>query len=607
LPTPIGVSPGPKYTLTCDMRLPSIAKEAPTEPSPAKIKMNRTRQALLSALPSYDKLIPILKRNDAWWIIFGRKCPGTRGNATLEEFAQRVITKGTICELGTLVLCYGMNSDGDIIDQCLAAVERYVLSEDEYMGSLEGLECCIFQCKIYADLGQARRAWLTCRRAVGFAELMGLHRNHSASPERDSIWWNLYGADRLTSLLLGMPYAISDSHVSMELGGKRLDQNFSREAFFARVAQFAGKVIDQTQSVHEASYATMMDLDEELNTWATTLGSDWWDVQPMTAEDVPLDKAIDWQEKLLSNLCFHQTRVFLHMPFMLKSTTNAGYDHSRNICFQAAREMLRLYHILRAPLTPLYECKAIDFVGFTAAVIVVLGLLGYGRLTQHDSAEQDESDWQLIETSIEIFKQASKERGGKVAEQSYRALEQLSLVRNFDCEGPDTDPACAARIAIPFFGTISVQRGKSFKHVASHSANSSSRNTPGSSVNGPPTPSTGVSSIPEANMKSAASFPQQQQSNAGGGVPGNNGIFIDPFNAYGDFYVPTTSFDSNQHQQPQISNNSDNSANALAGNWPVASGFLWENVGNMDIDQDWSWFMNDPSFQNVSAGPGHSF
>jgi len=582
--------------------------------SQANSKANQTRQALLSTLPSYKELMETLRANEQWWTLLGRKCQGTRGGETIEQFTNRVLARGTPCELGSLVICYGICSEGDIIDKCLYMIDRYIISDDEYMGTLEGLECSILQSKVYADIGSARRSWLTFRRAIGFAQLMGLHRNRAGSPERDSIWWSLYEGDKLISLMLGMPHAISDRHCNLEVNGQSIDNVHNAKTFVAKVAQFAGKVIDRNQAIQESTFSSAMDLDQEMDHYAAKMPADFWAIEPyMTAPDTVA--AVEWQEKILTILCYHQTKVYLHMPFMLKSTANSGFEYSRDACFNGAREMLRLYHILRAPGNPTYACKAIDFIGFTASVLVVLGLLGYGR-GGVENPEQDERDWQLIDTSITILKHASTERGGKVAEQSYQALELLAQIRNFgDMEGPDPED-CECKIAIPFFGTISVQRGKSFKHHGT--ASSSSGKTPAScskaasctSGTAPTTPSLDANTL--SHVSTAASTAPPSHDN--------------PFIAYDGFYMPPTPFDGAAVQSAAaagaatvgnggVAGAAGGATDAMAANWPVASGFLWENVGNMDIDQDWSWFMNDLGLQqqqqqqqqgggNVVAGVG---
>jgi hypothetical protein len=543
--------------------------------APIKAKDQRTRQALLAVLPPYEKLLSILNSQGHMWAVFQRKCPGTREAASIEQFATRVLSHGTPCEVGMLVLLLGACTEGDVLDQCLALVDRWIISDDDYMGTLEGLECALLQGKIYADIGQARRSWLAFRRGLTLAQLMGLHRNHSLSISRESIWWSLYGADRLTSLMLGMPYGIPDAHCNLDFMGQPLHKSMHPVAFFAKIAYFAGKVVDRSQGLQEATYASALDLEDELNKYANQMPPGWWDVGPMVAfEDS--NAAYEWQEKVLGQMAFHQIKAYLHMPFMLKSasnqvydimsksTSNSGYDSSRRACIDGSREMLRLYHMLRAEGTPLYECKAVDFVGFTACILLVLGLMGYGRANTHDPL-QDESDWGLIEQSMDIFKRASSEKGGKVAAQSYQALAQLHQVKNYNCAGPETDPDQVTKIVIPFFGTISVKRGHSFKHVAT--PGSSTQNTPGSNpLTTPTTPS-----INDITHQAAASYST-----------------MDPQIMYDGFYMPPSApFD------PQITDDNLATYMPMPNTSAGAAGFWPSNMGIMDLDLDQDWLMNN--------------
>jgi hypothetical protein len=553
---------------------------APMNPAgPINAKDQRARHALMAVLPPHAKLLTILNSQSHMWAVFQRKCPGTRESASIEEFANRVLNKGSPCEMGMLVLLMGSCTEGDLLDQCLALVDRWIISDDDYMGTLQGLECAILQGKIYADIGQARRSWLAFRRGLTLAQLMGLHRNHSLSLSRESIWWSLYGADRLTSLMLGMPYGIPDAHCNMDFMGQAVHKSVHPLAFFAKIAYFAGKVVDRSQGLQEATYASALDLEEELNQYASQMPPGWWDVGPMVACEDP-NIAYEWQEKVLGQMAFHQIKAYLHMPFMLKSASNqgydimlksrsnSGYDSSRRACIDGSREMLRLYHMLRAEGTPLYECKAVDFVGFTACILLVLGLMGYGRENMHNPL-QDESDWGLIEQSMDIFKRASSEKGGKVAAQSYQALAQLHQVKNFDCSGPETDPNQVTKIVIPFFGTISVKRGHSFKHVAT--PGSSTQNTPCSNpLTTPTTPN-----ISDISQQAAASYSS-----------------MDPQIMYDGFYMPpsmpqSTAFD------PHIADDNLSSYLPVSNTATGAAGFWPSNMGVMDLDLDQDWFMNN--------------
>jgi hypothetical protein len=73
-----------------------------------------------------------------------------------------------------VVLAVGICSSDESsdVDVYIEAVDRWVLSDDEYAASLEGMECLILKSKWYADVGQPRRAWIAYRKGLMYAQLM---------------------------------------------------------------------------------------------------------------------------------------------------------------------------------------------------------------------------------------------------------------------------------------------------------------------------------------------------------------------------------------------------------------------------------------------------
>lgn len=161
-----------------------------------KLKNDRIRQIFIKALPSWDELVKICRNNDPWWEMFKHKCPGMIGNIpSLEQFATTCLAeKGNPSKLGSLILCVGacMEDNGEALDRCLELIDQYITSDDDYLSTIHGLECCMLQAKCYSDIGQARRSWRIFRRAINSAQMMGLHRTHGSSPESEYLWWNLY-------------------------------------------------------------------------------------------------------------------------------------------------------------------------------------------------------------------------------------------------------------------------------------------------------------------------------------------------------------------------------------------------------------------------------
>jgi hypothetical protein len=418
----------------------------------------------------------------------------------------------------------------------------------------------------------------------------------------------LFSGDRFLSLLLGLPYGIPDSHCDLEHKGPMVNAHGAMFSFMVNISIIAGKVIDRCQQgPNNLSLSSAIELDTQLDEIASKVPAGWWDITPLLTNIHRPDTAIEFRECVLSQIAFHQIRIYLHLPFMLQSATNSKYDYSRSTCLNSSRELLKLYQYLRTGTgEPLYECKSVDFVGFTAAILVLLGLLGYGRMSNAHDVKQEEADWRMIEISMDIFQRASSEKGGKVAAQSYKVLEQLSKVRYLDKH--DDHREHYAKIAIPYFGTITIRRGQRFNTQSTSSISCSNKNTPSDATSSTsplvprntlhqnsmtmspfPTPplSTNAHNTPTPSDSSNVNEPSPQQMNV-----------ADPFIAYDGFYMPT-SFD--QHTQ-QLGHEDTLMSLGATAQWGmgIPMGFA---PSQMDIDQDWTMFLADPNATTGLTGP----
>ncbi|TKA73207.1 hypothetical protein B0A49_04241 [Cryomyces minteri] len=511
----------------------------------ANPKNARICQELLSLLPTREDLFKIIERTGGWWAFMRQEYPGICGDdahITFQHFYARATRQGSPAVIGCLLLCMAMSSH-EHADVYLQHVDALVTSDDAYAGTLDGIVCMILQGKCYGNMGQPRKSWLVFRRGIMFAQLMGLHRGHKRPRKHESIWWQLYMGDRYLSILLGLPHGITDSHCDLTVQLDSKDPWNSLLVFHKRTAVMAGKVIDRTQGIADQSYASALDIDQQLDNIENDMPPEWWDVA--TARQAGAATLAELHSRLLTQICAHQIRLYLHLPFMLKSANNPRYGYSRTACFGAAREMLRIYHLLTVEFAPLsYECKVIDFIAFTAAVLLVLGLLGYGRLDSSNNALQEESDWALIDITLEIFRQASTEK----------------------------EPGCAAhpngtaKIAIPYFGTISVGRGRGFTNV---------RQTDSTGL---PTPD--ASSYGQESLATNTPLSQQEL----------NSFTEDPLITYDGFYMSANPLPPGQQD----------ATGGFENAFSDPSGLMWQGVPNADIDQDWSWFM-DPVQQNLSG------
>jgi len=376
-----------------------------------------------------------------------------------------------------------------------------------------------------------------------------------------------------------------------------------------KVSQLAGRVIDRNQGVAEQSFAWALQLDQELEDLWKQLDPAWLDYSELLA-DIETNAA-ELRERLMGQICFHQIRVYLHLPFMLKSAQNSRFTYSRTACLNGSREVLRLYQALRAgTVQPLYECKAIDFIGFTAAVLIQIGLLNFGNIafSTASSPKVIEADIRLIEISIDIFRRASSEKGGKVALQSAQVLEKM--MHKFKTGGAEHGECGGdADFVIPYFGTITIKRGnKEVTHL--DMPKPTPYNTPGTSRS--PALSSQSQYTPSSERPSSDLFSHPTKSvnltpkTSISATTSSAFTFANdtsPFATYNGFY----NFDNIDGGNGGVSGNisatpliNDDSMN----NFPLpTNNFSWQQMP-MDIDQDWSWFLNDSQTQGAVGGGG---
>jgi hypothetical protein len=405
-----------------------------------------------------------------------------------------------------------------------------------------------------------------------------------------------------------------------------------------RVSTLAGKVIDRNQGMAEQSYAWALQIDQELEAVWKQLDPNWLEYSDLLT-DMDLN-ASELRERIMAQMMYHQIRVYLHLPFMLKSQSNSRFTYSRSACLASSREVLRHYQSLRTgPVQPLYECKAVDFIGFTAAVLIMLGIFNYGAPDSIVSPKDKESDIRLIEISIDIFHRASSEKGGKVAMQSSNVLKKMllkyrvengELDQTMDCSGPGM-----MEFVIPYFGTISIRRGgkeigpdemlgksgdkmSALKRAAKKHAQcpftgpsssqtqkvvSSDTSSMKSSKSAPIrnffSGSTASLTSPQPSTGPTSNTSPSQGPGAGAGVG-----FQDPFVSYEGFYNWGNAMDAPTTTSTGTTTGTQINDDSLS-NFPLpTNNFSWQNMP-MDIDQDWSWFLNDGGMNAGGTGVGN--
>lgn len=358
----------------------------------------------------------------------------------------------------------------ELMEKQLSQTSALVTSNDELVGTLEGLECLVLQGVCWSNAGKPRRAWLCFRRALDVAQLMGLHRCRVPGKDLDvelltrlrHIWWMMFEADRCIAVLLGLPYGISNQHCDF---ADVEDEAISREEVFKRkLSIIAGDIIDRDQAAKQSSFIATQEIDEKLEHLARSMPDSWWEIPsaPWPTDPRALARL---DSRLMAQFWHYQMETLLHLPFMIRSATDHRFEYNKSICLKASREMIMRYFCLREQATTAkFVCKVIDFQAFTSVVILILNLLGpQPSPPSHSlpySNHSNGQDWQVVDRVVSLLSDPSAVIDEAVATQGIKVIKTLSAIgRNL---GPHVSTSGAMKLAIPYFGTISIARGSKF-------------------------------------------------------------------------------------------------------------------------------------------------
>ncbi|PLB44638.1 hypothetical protein P170DRAFT_468276 [Aspergillus steynii IBT 23096] len=129
---------------------------------------------------------------------------------------------------------------------------RLVTAHDELLGTMEGLECIMMERMYQANCGNLRRSWVSFRRAMALAQLMGLHRA---------------GKQKLKSVVprarINPPYLWY--HIDMEIG--RLERLH---------CTITSRILERNDANPESySFDITQKVDSDLQNVAETMPSGW--------------------------------------------------------------------------------------------------------------------------------------------------------------------------------------------------------------------------------------------------------------------------------------------------------------------------------------------
>ncbi|KAK1711237.1 uncharacterized protein BDZ83DRAFT_590922 [Colletotrichum acutatum] len=378
--------------------------------------------------------------------------------------------------------------------ECCAedAMQKYlsgassVTRNDQLTGSQEALECLILETVFHTNAGNLRCAWMVLRRAIGLAQLMGLHHDQpdklmTLDPQTKAstsvMWHRILSQERYLALMLGLPATILDDPYAAK--HKFTPEESPCDYLERRHSQIMRCITTRNESIQLEDYGVTQQIDQMLQTAAQEMPADWWLVPntrlrqrpAITSEGEKLETIL----RILFQITHFNLLILLHFPYMLRSICHANHEYSRAARSNASRELLSRYIKFRCANEISFCCRAIDFSAFTACLSL---LLAYIERWNHDSdvvdflVHQRASDRALVEEVTELMLEVDHSNSSSALKQTVSIVKALlgmeadaASPSGKSSESPSADSsgdACRTsrclRIKVPALGTINITR-----------------------------------------------------------------------------------------------------------------------------------------------------
>lgn len=319
----------------------------------------------------------------------------------------------------------------------LSNTSTLVTSNDELIGYSEGIECLIFQGFYQANGGNLRRAWITARRALSLAQMMGIDKGHSVAfrscdpnikPHRGTSAGTLLSKvvswERYLSLLLGLPIA-SQGIVLPSMTDSSCPIDGLEKAHAALSARISERnASDQREPAHYLKlYALTQEIDLELEASAKCMPPKWWDAPHLDsfADD---ERLWDTIAKTLAQIHHYTLILLLHVSYMMRDTSSPRYDYSKTTCVRAARQLLSRFLMARTHTVSAYSCRRVDYAGLIAVMTLCLSYLGKRQSEVWENGRIRE-DLSLIENVRSRMEHISRASGDRLSREAVGIIDQL--------------------------------------------------------------------------------------------------------------------------------------------------------------------------------------
>ncbi|KAJ1326764.1 RNA polymerase II-specific transcription factor-like protein [Microdochium nivale] len=379
------------------------------------------------------------------------------------------------------------------------AVTQLVVSDDDLVGSFEGLETMCLIALYHSNFGNLRKAWLGFRRAITIAQLMGLDRPrdtpiHCIDPPRATgvqkapdIWFRLNFSDRYNSLLLGMPAANDE----MWFLGSMSDDKKSPSSHLERThCSVSGRIIKRNHTRSIMTTEEIGAIERDLDEAASSMGVGWW--APLGEGPLPTrpSEQMNIIVRAMMQMNHYHLLILLHLPYMMKNVKERQYEHSKAVCMRSCRELLSLFKLFRVEYEGVTICRHTDYTALTASLTLLLGYLDPRmRLSDWNIIKTREADRQLIRDVRGVFHNMAESKEDKLSMEAYKIIGRLVPLAEINQAGTAEAEMAPVTLDIPYLGTINIKpvlRPSKSEQPVQHKNNASSSSMPVLQLSTPP-------------------------------------------------------------------------------------------------------------------------
>ncbi|KAI0863769.1 hypothetical protein F4860DRAFT_467788 [Xylaria cubensis] len=361
---------------------------------------------------------------------------------------------------------------------------RLVTSNEALLESLEGLECLILEAVFYINAGDLRQAWLIFRRAIGRAQLMGIHVGRTSGfivldPRSQSIpsmmWYRIVGQDRYLSLALGLPPGTADNlcFASQE----KMPCDCATGQLERQHYDILGRMATQSAASKDLPDSEFIQsIDLALQKAVHSIPPEWWLIPrasyTMQSKGVDTVSNLEDVGRILVQINHYNLLITLHLPAVLDSHRTHTEDHQQTTCLNSSRELLDRYIRLRCMRIAPFCCRMIDFSAFVACLAL---LSAHTARAQRGSNKTDAlshqrlSDRATVEETIRLLLEVSKaDSDATLLQQAAAILRCLSSIEadvvaasnnTMTLYGTTLDRSSSrrsVRVKVPFLGIVTI-------------------------------------------------------------------------------------------------------------------------------------------------------